>query len=72
MVIIMSRYNDNITFKTDKKDDSSSKALKIFLFFWLWIIVIIIILIIVILSLVNKNIDTSLSSLSVDSGIISL
>lgn len=67
----MSRYNDNITFKTDKKDDSSSKALKRFLFFGLGIIVIIIILIIVILSLVNKNIDTSLSSLSVDSGIIS-
>lgn len=71
MVNIMDKYNDVVTFETSKKDDGTSRVLKKFFLFGIGIVVLFVVIIVLIVSFTNKNVNTSLESLSVDYGIIS-
>ena len=66
----MSKYNDDVIFKTDKKDNTML-SFKKFLYLGLGSLVLIFIVVLVIILIANKRVDTRLSTLSIDEGIIS-
>ena len=67
----MSKYNDNVTFQTDKKDNNSVNAVKRILFIGLGIFFVILITILLIVYFSNRKIDTRLKTLVVEDGIMS-
>ena len=67
----MGKYNDNVTFQTDKKDQGSAKALKRFLYIGIGVFSVILLTVIIIVSSVNKKIDTRLKTLTIEEGMLS-
>ncbi len=71
MVNNMNKYNDVVTFETNKKDIATAKKVKKFVLFGGIFLSCFIAIIVIVVTVLRKEVDTRIQDLSFDSGIIS-